>query len=51
MGTRKTDLFDILTGVRQGCLQSSLFFLLAVDFVLKQATYPVEEYYGNNRQN
>ena len=32
-----TDFFCIITGVRQGCILSSLLFLLVVDFVLQQS--------------
>jgi hypothetical protein len=38
-----TEAFNITTGVRQGCLLSPLLFLLAVDWIMRQATY--------NRQN
>ncbi|CAC5404203.1 unnamed protein product [Mytilus coruscus] len=33
-----TEAFDITTGVRQGCLLSPMLFLLAVDWIIKQAT-------------
>lgn len=33
-----TEAFHITTGVRQGCLLSPLLFLLAVDWIMRQAT-------------
>ena len=33
-----TEPFEITTGVRQGCLLSPLLFLLAVDWIMRQAT-------------
>jgi hypothetical protein len=33
-----TNTFTINTGVHQGCLLSPLFFLLAIDWVLKEKT-------------
>ena len=33
-----TEAIDITTGVRQGCLLSPMLFLLAVDWIMKQAT-------------
>lgn len=35
--TGNTDFFQILTGVRQGCILSPFLFLLAVDFVMTKA--------------
>ena len=32
------EAFDITTGVGQGCLLSPMLFLLAVDWIMKQAT-------------
>ena len=34
-----TEAFDIMTRVRQDCLLSPLLFLLAVDGIMKKATY------------
>ena len=33
-----TEPFEITTGVRQGCLLSPLLFLLAIDWIMRQAT-------------
>ena len=33
-----TEPFDIITGMRQGCLLSPLLFLLAVDWIMRQGT-------------
>ena len=39
-----TDVFQVQTGVRQGCLSSPFLFLLAIDWVLKTPTG--QEEYG-----
>jgi len=31
-----TEMFDILTGVRQGCILSPFLFLTVIDFVMKK---------------
>ena len=36
--TGNTDFFDMVTGVRQGCILSLMLFLLVVDFVMCKAT-------------
>jgi len=33
-----TDMFSILTGVRQGCILSPFLFLIVIDFVLRKTT-------------
>ena len=33
-----SDWFDIKTGVRQGCVLSTLLFLIVIDFVMRKAT-------------
>jgi len=35
--TGLTEFFDIITGVRQGCILSPFLFLLIIDFVMLQA--------------
>ena len=36
-----TSLFDVITGVRQGCIFSPLLFLICIDYVMKKAlNYP-----------
>jgi len=32
-----TEFFDIITGVRQGCILSPFLFLLVIDFVMRKA--------------
>ena len=35
--TGLTELFNIITGVRQGCILSPFLFLLIIDFLMRQA--------------
>ena len=37
-GQQLTEGFQILTGVRQGCLLSPFLFLLAIDWIMKKTT-------------
>ena len=37
-GCQLTDAFQVLTGVKQGCLLSPFLFLLAIDWVMKTST-------------
>ena len=34
-----TEMFDILTGVRQGCILSPFLFLIIIDFTLRKTTH------------
>ena len=37
MGNRNTRMFNITTGVRQGCVLSTFLFLMVVDFIMRKA--------------
>ena len=34
-----TEMFDILTGVRQGCILSPFVFLIIIDFIMRKTTH------------
>jgi len=38
-GTGMTEMFDILTGVRQGCILSPFLFLIIIDFIMRKTTH------------